>query len=104
MGGGGILESLCPCVCLFMYLSLGLCQNISSEQLNLLYPNQIWWCIVLSQYVMHKNWDVIFKIIFILSFYCDFSTGDPSATKLSLISRLPCEKTVDCFVQSQVNI
>ena len=45
MLGWGILESLCPCVHLFVYLS-GFVQKVSSEQLNLLYPNLIWWCIV----------------------------------------------------------
>ena len=41
--GGGIL---CPCVRLFVCLSAGFVQKISSEQFILLYPNLIWWCIV----------------------------------------------------------
>ena len=40
----------------------GFVQKTSSEQLNLLYPNLIWWCIVLSRCVMHKNWDANFKV------------------------------------------
>ena len=64
-GGGGegaILELPCPRVRLFMYLSAGFVQKISSGQFDLLYPNLKWWCNVLSRYVVHKNWDAIFKV------------------------------------------
>ena len=58
-GGGGrgvywnrrVLVSVSLSICL-----PGFVQKISSEQLNLLYPNLIWWCIVLSRCVMHMNW------------------------------------------------
>ena len=63
-GGGGehILESPCPCVRLFSCICLpGFVQKISSEQLSLLYPNLVWWCIVLSRCIMQKNGDAIFK-------------------------------------------
>ena len=53
--GGGILESPCPCVRLLVYLSACFVQKISSEQFILLYPNLIWWCIVLRRCVTHKN-------------------------------------------------
>ena len=62
-GGGGIywnrrvLVSVSSNICL-----PGFVQKISSEQLNLLYSDLIWWCIVLSLCVMHKNWDAIFKV------------------------------------------
>ena len=64
LGGGGgvywnhrVLVSVSSCNCL-----PGFVQKISSEQLNLLYLNLIWWSIVLSRCVMHKNWDAIFKV------------------------------------------
>ena len=44
--GGGIPLSLCTLVRLFVCLSAGFVQKISSEQFILLYPNLIWWCIV----------------------------------------------------------
>ena len=52
-----VLVSVSSSVCL-----PGFVQKISSEQLNLLYPNLTCWCIVLSRCVMHKNWDAIFKV------------------------------------------
>ena len=58
----GILESPCPCVRLFVCLSAGFVQKISSEQFIVLYLNLIWWCIVRRRCVMHKNWDAIFKV------------------------------------------
>ena len=39
-----VLVSVSSCVCM-----PGFVQKISSEQLNLLYPSLIWWCIVLSR-------------------------------------------------------
>ena len=62
VGGGynGIavsLWSVSSCICL-----PGFVQKIFSEQLNLLYLNLIWWSIVLSRCVVHKNWDAIFKV------------------------------------------
>ena len=62
-GGGGIywnrrvLVSVSSCVCLLDYV-----QNISSEQLNLVYPKVVWWSTVLSRCVMRKNWDATFKV------------------------------------------
>ena len=62
-GGGGVywnhrvLVSVSSCICL-----PGFVQKIFSEQLNLLYLNLIWWSIVLSRCVVHKNWDAIFKV------------------------------------------
>ena len=58
-GYTGIAVSLCPSlrVCLLDYV-----QNISSEQLNLVYPKVVWWSTVLSRCVMRKNWDATFKV------------------------------------------
>ena len=37
-------------------------QMISSESLNLLLPNLVWWCIIMSQIVFQKNWFAVFKV------------------------------------------
>ena len=36
--------------------------TISSEPLNLLSPNLVWWCIIVSQSVLRKVWFAIFKV------------------------------------------
>ena len=35
---------------------------ISSESLNLLPPNLVWWCIIMSQIALQKDWFAVFKI------------------------------------------
>ena len=35
---------------------------ISSELLNLLLPNFVWWCITVSQIVFQKDWFAVFKV------------------------------------------
>ena len=35
---------------------------ISSEPLNFLLPNVVWWCIIMSQIIFPKNWFAVFKI------------------------------------------
>ena len=35
---------------------------ISSELLNLLLPNLVWWCIIMSQIVCQKDWFNVFKV------------------------------------------
>ena len=37
-------------------------QMIPSELLNLLRPNLVWWCIIISQIVFQKDWFVVFKV------------------------------------------
>ena len=39
-----------------------LVQMISSEMLNLLLPNLVWWCIIISQNVLQKDWFAVFKV------------------------------------------
>ena len=36
---------------------------IPSELLNLLQPNLVWWCIIVSQIVFQKDWFVVFKVM-----------------------------------------
>ena len=43
--------------CQWMFL-----QMIFSESLNLLLPNLVWWCIIMSQIVFQKDWFAVFKI------------------------------------------
>ena len=35
---------------------------IPSEMLNLLLPNLVWWCIIMSQIVFQKHWFAVFKV------------------------------------------
>ena len=51
-------ESLCWSVC---HVS-GFVQKTSSELINLLPPNLIWWCITVGHGVMQKKWVAIFKV------------------------------------------
>ena len=37
-------------------------QMIFSESLNLLLPNLVWWCIIISQIVFQTDWFAIFKV------------------------------------------
>ena len=37
-------------------------QMMFSESLNLLLPNLVWWCIILSQIVFQKDWFAVFKV------------------------------------------
>ena len=37
-------------------------QMISSELLNRMLPNLIWWCIIMDQIVMQKDWFATFKV------------------------------------------
>ena len=37
-------------------------QIISSESLNVLLPNLVWWCIIMSQIVFQKDWFAVFKV------------------------------------------
>ena len=37
-------------------------QMIFSESLNLLLPNLVWWCIIMSQIVFKKDWFAVFKV------------------------------------------
>ena len=37
-------------------------QMIFSELLNLLLPNLVWWCIIMSQIVFQKDWFAVFKV------------------------------------------
>ena len=35
---------------------------VSSESLNFLQPNLVWWCIIMSQIVFQTDWYAVFKI------------------------------------------
>ena len=37
-------------------------QMISSETLNILLPNFVWWCLIISQIVFQKDWFAFFKV------------------------------------------
>ena len=37
-------------------------QMISSESQNLLLPNLVWWCIIMSQIVFPKDWFAVYKV------------------------------------------
>ena len=37
-------------------------QIVFSESLNLLLPNLVWWCIIMSQIVFKKNWLAVYKV------------------------------------------
>ena len=37
-------------------------QMISSESFNLLLPNLVWWCTIMSQVVFWKDWFAVFKV------------------------------------------
>ena len=58
LGGGGILKSLCPSVV------LSVCPIVSAQYLlsrstvkkNFFLPNLVWWCIIMRQCVVRKNW------------------------------------------------
>ena len=42
--------------------SLNVVQMIFSDWLNLLRPNLVWWCIIMSQIVFQKDWFAVFKV------------------------------------------
>ena len=63
-GGGGevywnhfVRLSVCPSVSLPEFV-----WTISPTPLNHFYPNLVWWCIIMRQSVMHKNWFTIFNV------------------------------------------
>ena len=60
-GGGVIFESLCLSICSSGCVSYRVC-SISPERVNQFLPNLIWWCIIMRQYVMWKNWLTIFNV------------------------------------------
>ena len=37
-------------------------RSVSPEQLNLFWPNLVWWCIILGRCVVRKNWFTIFYV------------------------------------------
>ena len=63
---GYIMESPFQCVSVGLSLHLSMCldfvQTVSSELLNLVSPNVVWWCIIMGQSVMSKNWVAILKV------------------------------------------
>ena len=70
-------------------------QVMSSEPPNILLPNLVLGCIILSWSVLQKDWFAIFKVKVTArahrsnydSFNYIFRTADPFATKLGLILR-----------------
>ena len=91
-------------------------QMISSKPPNILFPNLVLWCIIMSLSVMQKDWFAILKVkvtarahmIKCNNFYCLFWTADPFATRLGLI--VHCHKPgcfkekLDCFGQGHSKI
>ena len=88
-------------------------QMISSKPPNILFPNMLLWCIIVSQCVMQKYWLLFSRLRSLQeliwskydNFYCIFWTADPFATKLALVvhyhkSEYFMEK-LDCCVQGQ---
>ena len=69
--------------------------QISSKPPNILFPNLILWCIIMSHSVVQKGWFAIFKVkvtakahmIKYDNFYYIFWTADPFPTKLCLIEQ-----------------
>ena len=43
--------------CQWMFVKM-----ISSESLNLLLPDLVWWCIIMSQIVFQKDWFAVFEV------------------------------------------
>ena len=77
---------------------------ISSELFNLLWPNIVWWCVIMSQSVLQKDCLAVIKVIVWLSsrwlfgyqghwlmlikydlVHCVFKAADPFAAKLYLM-------------------
>ena len=60
-GEGGVLEilflSICSSVCVLDHV-----RSISPEPLNHFLKNLVWWCIIMKQCVMRKNWFTIFNV------------------------------------------
>ena len=89
-------------------------QVIFSESLNLLLPNLVWWCIIISQIVFQKGWCIVFKIKATVTDYVIkmwlsiFWTADPFMTKLGFMAhhhKLDClVKRLDCSVVVKVKV
>ena len=89
--------------------------QISSDSLNLLLPNLVWWYITVSQIVFHKDWFAVFKakvtvthnIIKTCLFEYIIWTADP-ATELGLMvhhHKVDClVKRLDCSVVVKVKV
>ena len=86
---------------------------IFSESFNLLPPNLVWWCIIISQIVFQKDWFVVFKVKVTVkdnqsTFWYIILTADPFATKLGLMLRhhkVECPvKRLDCSVVVKVKV
>ena len=78
-------------------------QMIFSESLNLLLPDLVWWCIIMSQIVLKKkNCSAVFKVKVTVKNnmfkICLFNiwTADPFASKLGLMAH---HHRVDCLVK-----
>ena len=117
-----IMEKLDCCVQGQSHSKISKCQwmfvhMISSELLNLLLPNLVWWCIIMSQIVCQKDWLAVFKVNVTvknnimkiwLFFICIIWTADPFATKLSFLlqhHKVNClVKRLGCTVVFQVKV
>ena len=82
---------------------------ISSELLNLLRPNLVWWYIIMSQIVFrkgHGHSEGLYNQNMTLQYF--FWTADPLATKLGLMAhhhQLDClVKRLDCSVVIKVKV
>lgn len=80
--------STCFCVCFV--------QKMSSEPMNPLLPNLLWWCIIMGWNVMQKYWVAVFKVMVTVKvhnhilkstwlFYYIFWTNLSFATKLTIM-------------------
>ena len=83
-------------------------QGISSEPQNLLWPNLVWWCVIMIQCIMQKDWCINFKVKVQSNYdslYCVFWTAHLYAIRLTLmVWHYKLEYLVRklyCFVQGQ---
>ena len=90
--------------------SVNVCPNDIFWTPNLLLPNLVWWCNIMSQIVFQKHWFAVFKVKVTVTDniikICLFNiwTADPFATKLGLMAHLHKVKRLDCSVVVKVKI
>ena len=90
--------------------SVNVCPNDIFWTPNLLLPNLVWWCNIMSQIVFQKHWFAVFKVKVTVKnniikswlLYFIIWTADPFATKLGLMAqhyKMDClVKRLDCSV------
>ena len=73
---GGILESLCPAVC------LDFVGKILSKPFNHLQPNLVWWRIVMSRSVVPPLLSVRLSLFLSVSLLCSFDSDGTNSLKV----------------------